>query len=118
MSTPDNIAELGINEVIIFGSNLEGNHVGGLARVCRERWGAMNGKGVGIQGQCYALPTMGGIPQLIMYSVDLYYYIISHPELTFYLTKVGCGIAGYKEEEIIPIFSSWDMDNLIKPEGW
>ena len=58
--TPENITSLGEDEVFVFGSNLAGRHCGGAARVARERFGAIMGQGVGMQGQSYAIPTMQG----------------------------------------------------------
>lgn len=56
--TPDCIRELEVNEIFVFGSNLNGYHGGGAARLAMNKWGARWGKGVGIQGQTYAIPTM------------------------------------------------------------
>lgn len=117
--TPNNITELEPNELFVFGSNLEGHHDGGAARVALEKFGAIYGKGVGLQGQSYAIPTMGGLLQIRMYALDFLRFVKDHPELTFYLTKVGCGIAGHKEADIIQMFQMLgEMPNLIKPEGW
>lgn len=115
--TPDDIAELKPNEVFVFGSNLEGHHAGGAARVAYEKFGAKWGKGVGIQGQSYAIPTMGGLEQLKVYAKDFIEYAETHPDKTFYLTKVGCGIAGFSEEEVRPTFK-YAPSNVIKPKGW
>ncbi len=57
--TPENITSLDEDEVFVFGSNLAGMHAGGAARVAYERFGAVMGQGVGMQGQSYAIPTMG-----------------------------------------------------------
>lgn len=58
--TPNNISSLNKNEVFVFGSNLEGYHIGGAARLAHEKFGAIFRKGVGIQGNSYAIPTMQG----------------------------------------------------------
>ncbi len=58
--TPENITSLDEDEVFVFGSNLAGMHAGGAARVAYERFGAVMGQGVGMQGQSYAIPTMQG----------------------------------------------------------
>jgi len=58
--TPDRITELKLNELFVFGSNLAGAHGGGAARLAYERFGAVWGQGVGLQGRCYAIPTMQG----------------------------------------------------------
>ena len=56
--TPDNIRELAPNEIFVFGSNLQGWHGGGAARIAVDKFGAIEGLGVGPQGQCYAIPTI------------------------------------------------------------
>lgn len=117
MTTPDNITELKDNEIFVFGSNLEGNHAGGAAKVALEKFGAIPGKGVGRQGQSYAIPTMGGLLQIRMYAVDFWDYASRHPYHTFYLTKIGCGIAGFSEDEIKPLFADMPQ-NVIKPLNW
>lgn len=58
--TPDRITELKQNEIFVFGSNLAGSHGGGAARLAYNRFGAIWGQGVGLQGQSYAIPTMQG----------------------------------------------------------
>lgn len=117
-NTPDNITKLGPYDVFVFGSNLEGRHDGGAAKLALEKFGAIYGKGVGPQGQSYAIPTMGGLPQIRMYTLDLMEYARTHPNLTFYLTRIGCGIAGYKDGEIAPLFKTFELQNLVKPKGW
>lgn len=118
--TPENIEELKDEEIIIFGSNVNGNHAGGLARVCADKWGAENGVGEGLTGQCYAFPTLGKDMQKrtiekLEESVDkLIECMDCNKDKTFYLTKVGLGIAGYTLEEIKPLFQ-FPCENLIKP---
>ena len=58
--TPNYIESLEDNEVFVFGSNLEGHHIGGAARIAKEHFGAVWGQGVGLQGKSYAIPTMQG----------------------------------------------------------
>ena len=55
--TPENITSLGEDEIFVFGSNLEGRHLGGAARTALRHFGAVMGQGVGLQGQSYAIPT-------------------------------------------------------------
>lgn len=103
--TPDFISELGPNDIFVFGSNLEGEHGGGAARLAYQKFGAEWGKGVGLSGNTYAIPTMqGGIETIRPYVDEFIHFAKNHPELTFYVTKIGCGIAGFKEEEIAPLF--------------
>ncbi len=117
-STPENITVLQKNGVFVFGSNLEGHHDGGAAKIALERFGAIYGKGVGIQGQSYAIPTMDGLLQIKMYALDFMEYARTHPNLTFYLTRIGCGIAGFSDKDIAPLFTVFELRNLIKPKGW
>lgn len=111
------IEELPENHIFVFGSNLEGNHIGGAAKTAREKFGAINGKGVGMQGQSYAIPTMGGYKQLELYALDFIEYARLRPDMTFVLTRVGCGIAGFADSVIAPIFTD-APSNVIKPKGW
>ncbi len=68
--TPKNITSLDQDEIFVFGSNLEGAHLGGAARVARQKFGAIMGQGVGLQGQSYAIPTMQGGVETIKPYVD------------------------------------------------
>lgn len=116
--TPENITHLNENEVFVFGSNLLGHHQGGAARIARKYFGAIVGQGVGLQGQSYAIPTMqGGVETIQPYVNDFIDFAKRHPELTFYVTRIGCGIAGFKDEQIAPLFdAAFDLQNVILPE--
>lgn len=119
--TPENIRSLKWNEIFVFGSNKEGRHAGGAARVAAEKFHAQYGVGVGRTGQCYAIPTMDGSLDLIReYAEGLRCYALCHPELTFYITRIGCGIAGWRDDEIAPIFHSafGTPANYILPKEW
>lgn len=103
--TPERITELSMCEVFVFGSNLEGQHHGGAARMACDRFGAEWGVGVGPTGKCYAIPTMhGGIEDIKPYVDDFVKYVKRHPNNRFLVTPIGCGIAGFKDEEIAPLF--------------
>ena len=103
--TPENITHLEPDEIFVFGSNLEGIHAGGAAKVAVEKFGAKMGQGVGIQGQSYAIPTMqGGIETIKPYVDDFIDLAYEWDQNTFYVTRIGCGIAGFKDEEIAPLF--------------
>ena len=105
MFTPDRITELGTNEIFVFGSNLQGYHRGGAAKFAKSRFGAIEGQGVGLQGQSYAIPTMqGGVDTIKPYVDKFISFAKEHPELTFFVTKIGCGIAGFREEQSAPLF--------------
>lgn len=116
--TPDNIHYLSEKEVFVFGSNLKGHHQGGAARIARERFGAIIGQGIGLQGQSYAIPTMhGGVDKIKPYVDDFIQFAQKHPDLTFYVTRIGCGIAGFKDEDIAPLFdAAFNLPNIILPK--
>ncbi|MBD5235024.1 MAG: hypothetical protein HDS54_02595 [Barnesiella sp.] len=104
--TPENITHLDEDEIFVFGSNLAGNHGGGAARTALERFGAIRGQGVGLQGQSYAIPTMQGGVETIKPYVDEFIELAREwDQTTFYVTRIGCGIAGFKDEEIAPLFA-------------
>ena len=116
--TPEMISSLGANEIFVFGSNLAGQHGGGAARAARLYFGAVMGKGVGLQGQSYAIPTMhGGVEAIRPYVDEFVAFAAAHKELTFLVTKIGCGIAGFVVSDIAPLFAAAiDMENVILPK--
>ena len=83
-------------------------------------FGAEMGVGVGRTGQCYAIPTMqGGVETIRPYVDEFVEYTKQHPELLFRVTRIGCGIAGFTNEEIAPLFqAASDMENISLPNGW
>ena len=104
--TPAYIDSLSSGEIFVFGSNLAGMHGGGAARVAHMKFGAEWGVGVGLTGQCYAIPTMqGGVETIAPYVDDFIVFAAEHPGLTFLVTPIGCGIAGFAPEEIAPRFA-------------
>lgn len=103
--TPPFITSLKKNEIFVFGSNLQGMHGGGAARIAHQKFGAIWGQGVGLQGNTYAIPTMqGGVETIKPYVDEFTEFAKIHPELTFYVTRIGCGIAGFTDKEIAPLF--------------
>lgn len=118
--TPDAISSLKPDEVFVFGSNLQGHHGGGAARVAQMRFGAIYGQGVGLQGQSYAIPTMQGGPDTIQPYVDQFIvFAMEHTELFFYVTRIGCGIAGFKDQDIAPLFvDALTLENVCLPESF
>ena len=116
--TPDFITELKEGEIFVFGSNKEGMHGGGAARIAYKEFGARWGEGVGMTGRCYAIPTMDGSLDIIRKHVDDFTeYAAAHPELTFLVTRIGCGIAGWRDSEIAPLFGkASELDNVTLPE--
>lgn len=118
--TPENITSLELDEIFVFGSNLAGIHAGGAARVAYERFGAIMGQGVGIQGQSYAIPTMhGGVEEIKPYVDEFIALAREWDQNTFYVTRIGCGIAGFTDEEIAPLFAdAVELYNVRLPESF
>ena len=118
--TPERITSLRADEVFVFGSNLAGMHGGGAARVAYERFGAVWGCGVGLQGQSYAIPTMqGGVETIKPYVDDFIDFAHARPDLFFYVTRIGCGIAGFVDAEIAPLFAAArGVSNICLPESF
>ncbi len=115
--TPESITTLGHRDIFVFGSNLSGHHAGGAARVALNRFGAVWGQGEGLQGNSYAIPTMqGGIDTIKPY-VDRFIEFAEYKKaLTFYVTKIGCGIAGFAIKDIAPLFrNAYNLPNVILP---
>ena len=116
--SPRWINSLEENEIFVFGSNLQGMHGGGAARVAHEKFGAVWGEGIGLQGQSYAIPTMhGGVDVIAPYVNDFIAFAKEHPELKFLVTEIGCGIAGFRISEMAPLFKeALKMENIYLPE--
>lgn len=119
-TTPEFITSLQPGEIFVFGSNLRGLHGGGAAYIAYKQFGAVMGQGVGLQGQSYAIPTMqGGVDTIRPYVDDFIKFAKEHPKLTFLVTRIGCGIAGFTDKEISPLFAkAHNIDNIVLPEGW
>lgn len=115
--TSERITSLAENEIFVFGSNLAGAHGGGAARLAYERFGAVWGEGVGLHGQTYAIPTMQGGVETIKPYVDAFIiFAKENTTLTFLVTRIGCGIAGFRDNEIAPLFKdALKLDNVILP---
>ena len=116
--TPEMITQLVGNEIFVFGSNLAGRHGSGAARLAYNRFGAIWGIGVGLQGHSYAIPTMhGGVEAIKPYVDQFIDFACMHPQYTFLVTKIGCGIAGFTEYEIAPLFAgAIALENVILPK--
>jgi len=116
--TPDRISELKDNEIFVFGSNLAGHHGGGAARLAYNHFDAVWGQGMGLQGQSYAIPTMqGGVETIKPYVDEFIRFAELHSEYKFLVTRIGCGIAGFRDEEIAPLFvQALKVENIILPK--
>lgn len=117
------------DKIFVFGSNLAGRHGKGAARFAKQFLGAIENQGVGLQGGSYAIPTKDG--QLNVLSLDIISKHINNfidfantnPQLTFMISRIGCGLAGYKDEEIINLFlnsfnTKGQPTNIILPYTW
>ena len=114
----NHITTLQPNEIFVFGSNLAGMHGGGAARLAYQKFGAIWGQGVGLQGQSYGIPTMqGGVDTIKPYVDEFIEFAKTHPQLKFLVTEIGCGIAGFSVEEIAPLFEqAIEVENIYLPE--
>lgn len=109
--------------IFVFGSNLAGRHGAGAALFARNNYGAVYGQGVGRQGYSYAIPTkdyrINTLPLETIqgYVNEFLLYARNHPELDFRVTRIGCGLAGYNDAQIAPMFVN-APSNCFLPEGW
>lgn len=109
--------------ILVFGSNLSGLHSKGTAAYAREHHGAVYGKGEGLQGSSYAIPTKDhALRSLPLNQIELYVsrfieFAKEHAEMTFKVTRVGCGLAGYSDKQIAPLFARAPK-NCRLPDEW
>ena len=120
--TQENIEILEAGEIFIFGSNLSGRHGAGAARKALE-FGAVMGKGVGFKGRTYAIPTKDeNIRTMPIEAIEPYVkqfidYASKNQHLTFLVSKIGCGLAGYSPDDIAPLFEDALLhSNIVLPE--
>lgn len=123
--TPDNITELNSNQIFVFGSNESGVHGAGAAKLAYKKFGAIWGVGFGLQGQSYAIPTKDlKIQTLPLDKIERYirFFLLEameYPTYTFLVTKIGCGLAGYSEEQIGSLFKNKNIpENVILPQSF
>lgn len=109
--------------IFVFGSNEAGIHGRGAAKQAKLYWGAEYGDGIGRTGMSYGIPTKDrALKTLPIENITAYVhrfldYAVIRPELTFLVTKIGCGLSGYREEDVAPMFRDAPI-NCILPEGW
>ncbi len=109
--------------VFVFGSNLAGIHGAGAAKFAFENHGAIYRQGIGMQGNSYGIPTkdhsIRTLPLDLIkpFVLDFIEFARNHPELTFNVTRIGCGLAGYKDSDMGPMFIG-APSNCLLPEGW
>ena len=110
-------------KIFVFGSNLRGVHGASSAKHARFHYGAKLGVGRGRTGNAYAIPTKDknlkvlSIDEIKYYVDEFIEYAISHPELDFQIVKIGCGLAGFSNYEIAPLFKG-SPSNCIFHEDW
>lgn len=114
------IDKLNSDEIFVFGSNLEGMHAGGAARIAADKFGAIWGQGVGLQGKCYAIPTMhGGVDAIKPYVDEFITFAKANPQFKFLVTRIGCGIAGFTDKQIAPLFTkALKIENIYLPQSF
>lgn len=112
-----------MREIFVFGSNLAGRHGAGAARFAMLYKGAIYGQGIGLQGQSYGIPTKDRniktlpLSEIEKHVRDFIAFAKDWPEFTFYVTPIGCGLAGYKREQIRPFFADMPA-NCRFAETW
>lgn len=111
------ITELDKNEIFVFGSNGFGAHNGGAAATAVHKFGAKMGQAEGLQGQSYAINTMDSEDEMFEQIKRFLKFAEDHQELTFLVTEIGCGIAGYSPEQIAPTFKD-HTSNVVLPKAF
>jgi hypothetical protein len=127
MFTPENITSLAPNEIFVFGSNLAGRHGAGAAGTALRLFGAHWGQGVGFSEQSYAIPTKNHHIQILPlqfirpYVAEFLEFAASRLDLRFFVTPIGCGLAGYTPKDIAPLFlegSYAPTSNIVFPRSF
>lgn len=112
-----------MKQIFVFGSNLAGRHGKGAALEARLRYGAIYGQGLGRQGNSFGIPTKDGNLKVLPLSAIQFYvnrfieYAKYNKNLAFLITRVGCGLAGYQDSEIAPMFKNCPS-NCTLPQEW
>lgn len=110
------IVELSPSEIIVVGTNRQGAHLAGAAWLARCQFGLEPGFAEGLCGQTYAFPTMDGLDAL-RYCIPRFYRCADeHPRSSFYMTALGCGIAGHTAAQVAPLFADRPPNVILPPE--
>ena len=121
--TPEKITSIQDGEVFVFGSNQSGRHGAGAARLALS-WGAKWGQSGGLQGKTYGIPTKNAsitktlaVRVIKTYVDEFIEFAKNHTDLKFYVTEIGCGLAGYTPKDIAPLFiEAINVENIYLPE--
>lgn len=111
-----------MSPIFVFGSNLAGRHGKGAALYARQNHGAIYGRGKGMQGNSYAIPTKDealrrlSLEQIAYHVRDFLADAHAQPGLQFEVTRIGCGLAGYTDADIAPMFKD-APPNCLLPDG-
>ena len=132
MSHKDGSQPKNPDAIFVFGSNTEGQHWGGAAAAAFHHYGAKWGKSFGASGKSFAIPSVEvtldrkgneksrrtlELAELRAYVKRFRRYVTAHPDLEFFLTRVGCSIAGLKDEDVGPMFGP-PQPNVNYPKEW
>jgi hypothetical protein len=118
--------EIGNNGVFVFGSNTAGVHGAGAAKTAFEFYGAVKGQGAGRMGHAYGIPTRAfmdsrlstlPLPEIVPFIDEFLEHARSEPGLTFYVTRIGCGLAGYPDDVMADLFKD-APENCLLPGPW
>lgn len=112
-----------MKEVFVFGSNLAGVHGDGAAKTAYKKHGARWGMGAGHYGCSYAIPTKDqDIKSMPLDAIEIFVavfiaYAAAHPEWDFKVTRIGCGLAGFKDNDVAPLFIN-ATGNVLFDDAW
>lgn len=117
-ATPEHIEHLRPNEIFVFGSNVNGKHAGGASRLALERFGAVMGQAEGMQGQSYAIPSVGVSKEEMQAAILRFIrYASNNEHYTFMVTRIGCGHGGWSEREVAQMFvRARGIKNIVLPK--
>ena len=114
---------MGNRHIFVFGSNLAGYHGAGAALFALKSHHAVYGVGEGIQGDSYAIPTKDrrlkqlSLDEIRKYVGNFLAFAAANNEMIFTVTRIGCGLARYTDNDIAPMFKGAPL-NCTLPPGW
>lgn len=108
-----------MRHIFVFGSNLAGRHGKGAAKEAHELWGAEYGVGEGLTGNSYAIPTKDknlktrGLIDISISIFNMLNFAKNNPDMMFFITPIGTGLAGYDRKEIANLFAIYNVSNNV-----